>query len=216
MEFTMKKIFITVPLILLLIGCETVKLGALEQLGFEKRDVLVSRIEKARDAQLEAKEQFENALQEFQSVVKFDGGELEKVYNRLSDEYETSKSRAEDVTKRINSVEYVANKLFTEWSEELNQYSNPELKRKSQAQLYETRRQYAALISAMRKAERSIQPVLTVFNDQVLYLKHNLNARAIASLKDELSGIESNVANLIREMNLSIDEANRFIKDMES
>lgn len=213
---TLKLILLIITTVLLVSSCETVKLAGLEQLGFEKRDVLVSRIEKARDAQLEAKEQFENALQEFQSVVKFDGGELEKVYNRLSDEYKTSKSRAEDVTKRINSVDYVAEKLFDEWSEELNQYSNPELKRKSQAQLYETKRQYASLISAMRKAERTIQPVLTVFNDQVLYLKHNLNARAIASLKDELSGIESNVANLIREMNLSIDKANRFIKDMEN
>ncbi|NVJ67668.1 MAG: DUF2959 domain-containing protein [Gammaproteobacteria bacterium] len=212
----MKKLMIPLLSIFLILGCETVKLGALEQLGFEKRDVLVSRIEKARDAQLEAKEQFENALQEFQSVVKFDGGELETMYNRLNDEYENSKSAAEDVAKRVDSVEYVAEKLFEEWSEELNQYSNPELKRKSQAQLYETKRQYAGLISAMRKAERSIQPVLTVFNDQVLYLKHNLNARAIASLRDELSGIESNVANLIREMNLSIDEANRFIQDMEN
>ncbi len=202
--------------VFLLTACETVKLGALEQLGFEKRDVLVSRIEKARDSQLEAKEQFENALQEFKSVVNFDGGELEQTYNRLNDQYEASKDAAQDVTKRVDSVEYVAEKLFDEWAEELNQFSNPELKRKSQAQLYETRRQYAGLISAMRKAERSIQPVLTVFNDQVLYLKHNLNARAIASLQNELSGIESNVASLIQEMNLSIDEANRFIKNMEA
>ncbi len=210
------RLAITIGLIWLLAACETVKLGALEQLGFEKRDVLVGRIEKARDAQLEAKEQFQSALQEFQSVVKFDGGELEEVYDRLNSEYETSKDRAEDVKKRVDSVEYVAEKLFDEWSEELEQYSSAELRRKSQTQLYQTRQQYAGLISAMRKAERSIQPVLTVFNDQVLYLKHNLNARAIASLRDELSGIESNVSNLIREMNLSIDEANRFIAQMDS
>ncbi|MRX27966.1 DUF2959 domain-containing protein [Kangiella sp. HZ709] len=212
----MKRVIAVLIILMFATACETVKLGALEQLGFEKRDVLVSRIEKARDAQLDAKEQFESALQEFQSVVKFNGGELEKTYNRLNEQYEVSKESAEDVTKRIDSVEYVAEKLFQEWGEELNQYSNPELKRKSQVQLYETRRQYAGLISAMRKAENSIKPVLTVFNDQVLFLKHNLNARAIASLKDELSGIESNVASLIQEMNLSIDEANRFIKNMES
>lgn len=210
------RLFIISCCLLAISACETVKLGALEQLGFEKRDVLVGRIEKARDAQLEAKEQFQSALQEFQSVVKFDGGELEKVYNRLNDEYETSKDSSEDVTKRIDSVEYVAGKLFLEWSSELGEYSNLDLKRKSQAQLYETKRQYAGLISTMRKAERSIQPVLTVFNDQVLFLKHNLNARAIASLKDELSGIESNVSKLIHEMNLSIDEANRFIAQMDN
>ncbi|WP_251358538.1 DUF2959 domain-containing protein [Kangiella sp. TOML190] len=210
----MKNLLIACLLMVTLTGCETVKLGALEQLGYEKRDVLVGRIEKARDAQLDAKEQFENALQEFQSVVKFDGGELEKTYNRLSDQYDASKEAAEDVSERIDSVEYVAEKLFDEWREELEQYSNADFKRKSQKQLYETRRQYSGLISAMRKAESSIQPVLTVFNDQVLFLKHNLNARAIASLKGELSTIESNVGNLIAEMNKSISEANEFISTM--
>lgn len=210
----MKFRLVLFSLALLLTGCETVKLSALEQLGFEKRDILTSRIENARDAQEDAKEQFESALQQFQSVVSFDGGELEDYYNRLNSEYEQSKSAAEKVTKRIDSVEFVAEELFEEWQVELNQYSNPELRRKSQAQLYQTQKQYASLIASMRKAERSIAPVLAVFNDQVLFLKHNLNARAISSLKDELSSIESNVNNLIKEMNQSIKEANQFIATM--
>ncbi|NVK23101.1 MAG: DUF2959 domain-containing protein [Kangiellaceae bacterium] len=202
-------------LLLSITACETVKLGALEQLGFEKRDILTGRIEKARDAQEDAKEQFQNALQQYQSVVNFNGGELEDVYNKLNDEYEASKAASETVTKRIDSVEYVAEELFEEWQTELEQYSNAELRRKSQAQLYETKRQYSTLIAAMRKAERSIAPVLTVFNDQVLFLKHNLNARAIASLKDELNSVQSDVSKLITEMNSSINEANRFIAQME-
>lgn len=212
----MKKVWvILLTSVCLLSACETVKLNTLEQLGFEKRDILTGRIEKARDAQEDAKEQFENALQQYQSVVNFDGGELEKVYNQLNDEYEASKAASENVTKRINSVEFVAEELFEEWQAELEQYSSADLKRKSQAQLYETKRQYASLIAAMRKAERSIGPVLTVFNDQVLFLKHNLNARAIASLKDELSTVQSDVSKLVAEMNSSINEANRFIAQME-
>ena len=40
--------------------------------------------------------------------------------------------------------------------------------------LAETKRQYSQLISAMKRAERKMNPVLTAFNDQVLFLKHNL------------------------------------------
>ncbi|MBT8332743.1 MAG: DUF2959 domain-containing protein, partial [Deltaproteobacteria bacterium] len=81
--------------------------------------------------------------------------------------------------------------------------------------LAETKRQYAQLIGAMKRAERKIDPVLNAFRDQVLYLKHNLNAQAIASLQSELVSIESDVARLIREMDASIKEANSFIASMQ-
>ena len=59
-----------------------------------------------------------------------------------------------------------------------------------------------------------IGPVLTAFADQVLFLKHNLNAQALASLQDELIAIETDIAGLIREMEVSIAEANAFIEAM--
>ena len=67
----------------------------------------------------------------------------------------------------------------------------------------------------MKRAERKIDPVLSAFHDQVLYLKHNLNAQAIASLQSELASIETDVAGLIKEMEASIVEANSFIDSME-
>ena len=69
-------------------------------------------------------------------------------------------------------------------------------------------------MQAMRRAEQKMAPVLTAFKDQVLYLKHNLNAQAIASLQSELSSIESDVVQLIREMEASIREADTFISAM--
>ena len=50
--------------------------------------------------------------------------------------------------------------------------------------------------------------------DQVLYLKHNLNARAIDGLKGELRTIETNVARLIRDMEASIAQSEAFIAEL--
>ena len=63
----------------------------------------------------------------------------------------------------------------------------------------------------MKRASGKIHPVLSVFHDQVLYLKHNLNAQAIASLQGELVTLEHNVDQLVREMEDAIREADRFI-----
>ena len=67
----------------------------------------------------------------------------------------------------------------------------------------------------MKRAESKIQPVLSVFNDLVLYLKHNLNAQAIAALQGELVGLEENVDRLVREMEASIREADQFISKLQ-
>jgi hypothetical protein len=60
-----------------------------------------------------------------------------------------------------------------------------------------------------------MDPVLKRFNDQVLYLKHNLNAQAIASLQTTAAGIDTDVSALIKDMEASIAEADDFIKQMK-
>ena len=189
--------------------------GALESAGIPKRELMVHRVEKARDTQEETKEQFKTALDQFTAVTNFNGGDLEVVYNELNDEYEASVDQAETVRKRIDDIKDVSAALFEEWEEEIEEFSSASLKRSSKTQLSETKRQYRQLINAMESAESKLDPVLTVFKDQVLYLKHNLNARAISSLKNELSGIQSDVSSLIDAMESSIDEANNFINSME-
>jgi Protein of unknown function (DUF2959) len=199
----------------LLSGCSSAYYGALESIGIPKREVLVHRIEKARDSQEDAKEQFQSALEQFSALTGFKGGDLEKEYKRLNSEYEASVDKADAVNKRIDDIEDVADALFSEWQEELGQYSSAALRSRSEQKLKTTRRQYDQLIKTMKRAEAKIEPVLTVFHDQVMYLKHNLNAQAIASLKTDLKGVETDVAALVRSMEQSIDEANAFIKSME-
>ena len=196
-------------------GCESTYYKTMETMGYHKRDIMVDRVQDARDAQEEAKDQFESALEQFSTVLNFQGGDLEEKYDRLKNEYEASEEKAQAVRLRIDEVEDVAEDLFVEWKEELNQYTSSSLRKSSARKLAETKRQYAQLIGAMKRAERKIDPVLNAFRDQVLYLKHNLNAQAIASLQSELVSIESDVARLIREMEVSIKEANSFIRSME-
>lgn len=207
---------LTLATFLMLTACTTMYLEGLEKVGIPKRDVMVYRVEKARDTQQETKEQFKSALEQFTAATHFQGGDLEATYKRLNDAYEASLSKAEEVRSRIADIESVSEALFTEWKQEITQYSNASMRQNSQRKLDATQTHYHQLISSMKQAESKIQPILTVFNDQVMYLKHNLNARAIASLKGELGNIKSDVSALIASMERSINEANAFISTMES
>ena len=197
-----------------LAACTGAYYRALETVGIEKRDILVDRIDDTRDAQDKAKEQFSSALEQYRSVVAFDGGDLEEVYDRLDAEYKKSERRARAVRERIASVERVAKDLFDEWEDEIGQYSDPNLARRSRELLDETRTRYAGVIAAMHRAEETMDPVLTLFNDQVMFLRHNRTARAIGALEAELADLEQATATLVAEMERAIAEANRFIEDM--
>lgn len=201
--------------LLLLAGCESAYYGAWEKLGVHKRDILVDRVEEASEAQEAAKEEFESALEKFTSVVDVPPSKLKDTYESLNDAFEDSKSRAEKVSDRIDAVESVSKALFEEWEDEIDQISNTRLKSSSQKQLRNSRKQYNELITAMRRAESKMEPVLTAFQDQVLFLKHNLNAQAIASLQGELAMIETDVAALVRDMEASIARSQAFIEDMQ-
>ena len=196
-------------------GCQTAYYGAMEKLGYHKRDILMSDVKKARDSQEEAKEQFKTALEQFSTMLNVKGGALQDKYEKLNAEYQQSESKAQAVHDRIDSVENVSEALFEEWEIELGQYSNASLRRVSQQKLDQTRKQYSQLIKAMKRAEKKMGPVLAVFKDQVLFLKHNLNAQAIASLKQELVSVEGDISSLIKEMETSIKEADSFISAMQ-
>ena len=196
------------------LSCQTAYYETMEKFGYHKRDLLVRDVEKARDAQLEAKEQFKSALDRFTKTLDIQGGELQDKYEALNTEYERSEAKAKAVRNRIASVEDVSEALFKEWSAELKEYTSSALRRKSQEQLTHTRSQYAQLIKAMKRAEGKMDPVLAKFKDQVLFLKHNLNAQAIASLKGELVSVEGNINALIKDLNASIQEADSFIAAM--
>ncbi len=200
--------------VLLHCGCDTVYYGTMEALGRHKREILVERVSDARDSQSEAKEQFTSALDEFSTVLNFEGGELEEKYDKLNSEFKLSAEKAAVVRKRIWQVKDVAKALFKEWGQELDEYTSQRLRRSSERKLKRTQQRYEQLISAMERAEEKIGPVLDAFRDQVLFLKHNLNAQAIASLQEELGTIENNIASLVAEMERSIEEADEFVKAM--
>lgn len=196
-------------------SCDKAYMATMEKMGYAKRDILSSRVKSARDAQEDAKQEIQTTLEQFGKVVAYEGGDLEATYKKLNGELENSEDSAKAVRKKISDVESVADALFSEWEQELGQYSNADLRRKSQAKLTQTKSRYRDMLAAMKRAEQRIEPVLKPLRDQVLYLKHNLNARALSAIKGELVKVDAQVDQLVKDMNRSIAEADKFIQTME-
>ena len=199
----------------LVCGCRSAYYSTMEKFGVYKRDLLKQSVVAARDDEKAAGQQFTNALARLKELYGFEGGDLEKSYNGLNHEYERSVERANAVHKRIKEMETVAADLFTEWEKEIQQMSSAQLQNSDRDKLRETRGRYEELHTSLKRAEQSMDPVLTRLHDQVLYLKHNLNAAAIASLKGETINIQTEITRLLQDMNAAISQADSFISTLQ-
>jgi hypothetical protein len=187
-----------------------------EKLGYNKRERLADDVKAARDEQANAKKQFTSALEQFKSVVNFNGGDLEAMYNNLNKQYEKCESEAGDVKSRVQTVKNVGQALFDEWKGEIGQIKDdPSLQQKSQQLYDQTHRSYGEMVSRMDTAAASMDPVLQKFKNKVLFIKSNLNAQAIASLKGEELKVGADVDKLIRDMEASIAQADAFIAQIQ-
>jgi predicted nucleic acid-binding Zn-ribbon protein len=202
-------------LLMSLAGCQTAYYGAMEKIGIDKRDILVDRVEDVRDSQKDSQEEFQTAYQRLVVLTDFDGGDYEDIYNDLNDDYQNSKAAAERVSKKIDNVEEVANDLFDEWEDELDQYTNSKLRRASEDKLNATKRQFSQMLRSMHQAESKMAPVLATLNDNVLYLKHNLNAAAVSAIKGEFASLRTDISGLINEMSEAIKESDEFIATLQ-
>lgn len=209
---------VALPLTLLaltLAGCSGAYYGAMEKIGIAKRDILVDRVSEARKSQEAAKDQFQSALDHFIAVTNVQPGDLKGRYDDLNREYNRSQERATDVRNRIAAVSDVADALFSEWKKELHEYSDQNLRRESEREYDQTRRRYEDLMNVMRTAASRMDPILAKFHDQVLFVKHNLNAQAIAGLSATSEGLQKDITRLIDDMEKSIREADGFIRTMK-
>lgn len=212
---TSKKGLTVIALLLstvLLTACQTTYYAVWEKMGKEKRHLFRDQVEKSREDQKEASEAFEDALTRLKAMYGFKAGKLESMYSKLSDDYTTCVKRAETVDERIEKVERIANDLFGEWRQEIDQIQNPKFRARSGQKLKATQTRYNRLEKALRQSRKRMTPVLTNLKDYVLYLKHNLNAQAIGSLQAEAADIEGDVDLLVHDIAQSIKEADAFLE----
>lgn len=207
---------VAIAAVFMLTACQSAYYGTMEKFGIEKRDILVDRVDDTKDAQEEAQQTFRSALEQLSQLIQFDGGELEDQYDALRDEYEASQDAAERVRDRIAAVDDVAQALFDEWQNELDEYQSQSLRRDSEQKLRHTQRRYADLIRTMRRSADKMDPVLERMQDNVLYLKHNLNAAAIDAIKGEYQTLQGDIKGLIEDMEQAIAESDRFIDEMRT
>lgn len=196
-------------------GCRTVYYSAWEALGTERREMLRSELLAMVDDQESAREAFTDSLSQVKGLTNFQGGQLEREYERLKGSYEDSEAAADQIDSRISDIEHVAEAMFEEWNTELAAMQAKRLKEQSRETFRVTRERYDAMHLSLVASRDGMRKVLRYFHDHVLFLKHNLNAQAMGSLGESMQEIEVSIDELKVGIESAIQEAQGFLKTLE-
>ena len=195
-------------------GCSTVYYNFWETFGKEKRELLQSHVTEAKEGQEEVKEQFQSVLERIKHEYSFEGGSLEETYEKLQEDYEEAAAESSALSARVEKVSEIGEDLFEEWENEAQNLDNKRYKRDSLQKLRGTKKQFKKMLASMLAVEKNLDATLKQFHDQVIYLKHNLNAKALGSFKGEFQSIQDDMRKLVRQINQSSQEAEEFVQQL--
>ena len=212
--FTQKKVRIVLAVLVFVVvvfmtGCG----GAYKASGQYKRDLLLNRVEKARQCHERAKNQFEVVLANYADIIDANAGDIRNEYNKLNRECKRARKISKDIYRKVKDVEDIGKPLFRNWEDELGEYNNEAIRRSSEEQLDITRRNYLKLVHSIKSTEGKTAVVLASVNDQVLFLSHNLNTKALTAFKKEVASLKLQVNGLVKHMQNAINEAEDFVDE---
>ncbi|MCK6460067.1 MAG: DUF2959 domain-containing protein [Planctomycetes bacterium] len=137
------------------------------------------------------------AVQELQTVTAPDfSGDAVKAYEKLVDTVENSEDQADELRNRIEKMQAEAVPVFDQWTKDLEAYSNPEMRQRSQARLSAARERYDAVVAAVEPVLVEYEAINQSFRDHVLFLKHDMNPAALATIQDDVRRIAKDAASL--------------------
>ncbi len=199
----------------LLASCQGMHVAFLKFGSADRKEALIAEVRKVQELQYETEEDFVATMGLFRQLVEADAEQLEKLYGDLRDGVDDCQGDVEALEKRVASVESLATKLFEEWRAELELFTHPDVRVKSETMLEDTVERYARLREALLRSQQALEPVQAAFQDYVLFFNHNLNPRAIATLEDTYPRFIEDVTKLKGLVEEAVVETDEFVRMVE-
>jgi hypothetical protein len=191
----------------LLAACSTAYYAAMEQLGWEPRDILINRVEVARDSQAAARTQFDQALRRMRALGNDDVDRAagDAALRRACGD---AAARARDLQKRVANVATAGATLFDALQGDNAAIKDPAARARAEQRTAQSRARYDRLLAAMQQASDATTPALSA-------LQAPLAAAAPppgAAVRAALPAAEAAVATLVGEIDHAIAEADAFVQ----
>jgi hypothetical protein len=179
-------------------------------------DDLVAAVEKVNKELDASKASMLSAVQGLQTATAPDfQGDAVKAYKDLVKVIEASEDQADDLRKSIEKMQAAAAPVFDQWTKDLEAYSNPEMRQRSQVRLAAARERYDAVVAAVDPLLVEYESINESMRDHVLFLKHDMNPAALATIQDDVRNVAKDAASLDSRFNNGRAAAMAYIESTQ-
>jgi len=127
--------------------------------GLKRTDGLIKKAEELVKETTSAREQLTKTLDTYNSIFADDVKDVRKAYKGVEGELGKSEKKRDEVRKKLDEMKVEAEAYFAGWSESLQQIGNPDLRKKSEARMTETRGKFDGILAAVGDARQVYEPL---------------------------------------------------------
>ena len=175
-------------------------------------DELVDAVEQVYVETEVSREKAHAALVALQTMTAPDfDGDAVAAHADLVARVEASEEQAEELKDTIEEMTDSAEPVFEQWKENLESFTNPEMRKLSQKRLHETRKRYEEVLAVVEPALVGYETVNKSLRDYVLFLTADLNPTSLAAVRGDVKVVARSMANLDSEFHDCLVAARSYI-----
>jgi uncharacterized protein YhaN len=179
--------------------------------GVKQVEQLVKRANSTVGAINEAKLQIQKTMAAYDTVLAADTKDRRGAYKKLQKEMANTEKKRVDVAERSKEMNAQADTVFKNWEGSTAAISNPDLRKRSEDRLAQTKERFGAIRNTGQEATELYGPFMKSLQDQVTFLGNDLNASAVASLAPDAAKLKASAAELYTAIDKTTAAANANI-----
>jgi uncharacterized coiled-coil DUF342 family protein len=184
--------------------------------GLKQTDSLIKKAEELVKEAVSARTQIAKTLDTYNAIFADDAKDVRKAYKGVESEMAKSEKQREQVRQDLEEMKTEAEAYFAGWSASLPQIGNPDLRKRSETRMAETRAKFDGVLSSVREAREAYEPFMKNMKDQWTYLGHDLNPKGISSLKPDADKLNGEAKELFQKIDTGTKKANEYIDSLRS
>jgi chromosome segregation ATPase len=184
--------------------------------SLKRTDKLIEKAERTVKEAVSARDEIQKTLNAYNAVFKSEDKKVRDAYKAVEKGMERTEKQRETAKLAMDEMKTEADAYFTSWNESLQQIESPDLRKRSETRMAETRGHFDGVFSAVADARAQYEPFLKNLKDQWTYLGHDLNAEGIKSLKPDADKLNAQAVDLFKKIDVGLRKANDYIASLKS
>jgi hypothetical protein len=181
--------------------------------SLRKVDNLVERIERVHLESELSKARMREGLASLAQVADPNmKGDVSIAYADFVKTVEASEKQAKALRAAVEPMKRSAKPFFQQWSDDLQDFTDQKMRKRSRTRLNETRERYEAIVAAVDPALAGYELFNQSMRDNMLFLGNDFNPTSVAMVRGDVRSLTRQAAELDGYFDACLDAARAYVQ----